>query len=347
MIDRTRRSADLLVIAAAVVIVASALVVSRSSPSVAQESPRGDAETYLDKMASTDDATYHARRLVVFLGDTPSNAVLDVRSSPSGRYVRAEAGAAVTRVWKRTGRRIVSGPSGAIEDRSPPVVDIHSRRVLAKYDVIVEDAETLLGVDVVPLTLQRRSDRQTIERMWVHSDSGIVYRREFYGADGELLGLTTVLDMNWGEEVSVETFDAQAQPPSRVDASRVPGAPHMLPNGYELVDASVFEADGRHTYHWMYSDGLHVLSVFRTHGAVRAPQGFVPTDVAGHRAWIGPGPGMWMWDGGGSAWTILAEEPGLDPAEMTRAFPHGGRSVWARMGSLWSKGFGWIGDVVG
>jgi hypothetical protein len=342
-----RRGSDTLVIATAVAVIASALVVSRTSTSFAQEAPPADAETYLEKMAGTDKATYHARRLAVFLGETPSNAVLEVTSSPRGSYVRAEAGAGVTRVWKGTGRRVVSGPSGAMEDRSPPAVGIRSARVLAKYNVVVEDPETLLGVDVVPLALQRRSDRRTIERLWVHADSGIVYRREFYGDHGELLGLTTILDMAWGEEASAEAFDAQAQPPSRVDASRLRGVPPMLPNGYRLLDASTFEADGRRTQHWMYSDGLHLLSVFRTRGAVRAPPGFVATDVAGHRGWIGPGPGTWAWDGGGAAWVIVAEEPGLDATEMTRAFPHGGRTAWARMGSLWSEGFGLIGDLIG
>jgi hypothetical protein len=35
----------------------------------------------------------------------------------------------------------------------------------------------------------------------------------------------------------------------------------------------------------------------------------------------------------------VAEEPALDPVELTEVFPKGGPSVWARMGSVSSRAF--------
>jgi hypothetical protein len=89
----------------------------------------------------------------------------------------------------------------------------------------------------------------------------------------------------------------------------------------------------------VYTDGLHALSVFRAAGGLRVPHGFVRSDVGGARAWAGPGPGTWAWEGAGSSWVVVAEEPDLDPAQLLSRFPHGSPSVWARMGRLWSKVF--------
>jgi hypothetical protein len=42
---------------------------------------------------------------------------------------------------------------------------------------------------------------------------------------------------------------------------------------------------------------------------------------------------------------IVAEEPALDPVELTKAFPKGGRSFWAGLGALWSRLFDAIGSL--
>lgn len=342
MIGKAKGS-DLLVLAVALALIAAALaLVSRPTPSLAQEAEAGP---YLDKMAGAQGATYHARQLVVLFGGRESAAVLDVRSAPGATFVRAEAGTEVTRVWRRPDHGIVEAPGSTLEDEAPPALSIRTDEILAKYEVSVGKPEKILGVDVVPLTLVRRNDRATVERLWVNEASGVVYRRELYGDGGGLVGMSTILDMRWGEDATVEPFDAGAQTPSRVDVTSAPGAPRRLPNSYRLVSGSHMDAGGRPTDHWIYSDGLHVLSVFRTQGAMRAPPGFAPTVVDGARAWVGPGPGTWAWEGGGASWVVVAEEPALDPSEMTSALPHGGRSVWGRMGSLWARAFRWVGSL--
>lgn len=335
---------EIVVVLLALVLIASSLgLVSRPMPIQAQESE--PAAPYLDRVAAAEGATYHARQLVVLFGARRSAAVVDVHSSPGATFVRAEAGADVTRLWRRPGRGIIAAPDEALRDDAPPSVPLRTGEILNKYEVSVGEPESILGVDVVPLTLVRRSDRVRVERLWVHEGSGVVYRRELYGEDGRLVGMSTVLDMWWGDDATIEPFDEASEPPSRVDPAIAPDAPRRLPNGYRLVNASRFHAGGRPADHWVYSDGLHALSVFRMSGAMRAPAEFRPSAVAGSSAWVGPGPGTWAWEGDGTSWVLVAEEPALDPEEMTSGLPRGGRSAWARMGSLWARGFHWVGSL--
>ncbi len=119
----------------------------------------------------------------------------------------------------------------------------------------------------------------------------------------------------------------------------------MLPSGYRLLRAYTLEADGRPARQLVYSDGLHALSVFTTDGSLGSPDGFEAADIGGAQVWSGPGPGTWAWEGGGRSWLVVAEEPALNPSELTKAFPTGGRSFWAGLGALWSRLFGAIGSL--
>jgi hypothetical protein len=296
-------------------------------------------------MASAGDATYQARQLVVYFGTPQSAAVVDLRSSAKGHFLRAESGADVTRLWKRQDMRLVSDARGTITEAAPSALTLDPSSVLAKFDVEVERPASLLGVRVVPLSLVRRSDGAAVERLWVHASSGVVYRRELYGPSGKLVGLAAILDMRWGRDVPAEPYDPMAGEVTRARGTRAPNAPVALANGYRLHRGYRIQIDDQPTEHWLYSDGLHALSIFRTPGPMRRPGGFAEADVGGTMGWAGPGPGTWAWEGGGASWVVIAEEPGLDPVRMTEELPKAGRSAWARMGSLWSGAFRAIGDL--
>lgn len=305
-------------------------------PAAAQES---DAAPLLDRVAGAEGATYHARQIVVLFGEERAAAVVDVRSTPEATFVRAESGPDVTRLWRRAQRGIVEAPAEAIEDRAAPDLPLDTQRILNKYEVTVGPSESMLGVTVVPLTLVRRADDALVERLWVHELSGVVYRRELYGDDGDLVGMSAVFDMRWGEDAMVEPFDRASRTPLRVDVADATEAPPRLPGGYGFIGASTLRAKGYDVTHWIYTDGFHALSVFRLEGHLRPPAGFNRRPAGERGVWQGPGPGTWAWEGGGSAFMLVAEEPRLDPAQMTAAFPAGGTPVWARLGSLWARGF--------
>lgn len=305
---------------------------------------QAEADGYLERMSTSREATYQARQLVVYLGRPQSAAVVEVRMTPKGRFVRVESADETTRVWLDPAHGIVSDDDATMEDHEPPVVPLDKDRILAKYDVVVETPRWVLDSTVVPLALVRREDRRLVERMWVHPETGVVYRRELYGRRDAVVGMMTTLDMRWGESADPEPYRGAA--PGLVRVARSRGAPASLPFGYRMVSSSVLEARGRRMVHWLYSDGLHGLSVFRLPGAMRQPLDAYSrkVDLRGTSAWVGPGPGTWMWEGGDSTWAVVAEEPQLDPVRLTARFPKGERSVASRMGSWWTRGFRWVRD---
>jgi hypothetical protein len=326
---------DVIVLAAAVI--ASALALMSRQPTLAEDRPSNQPVVYLEKLATTDATPYHARQLVVYMGQPQSAAVLDIRSTPQSTFVRADGGDNTMRLWRHASGGIVSGNTGTITDDGPAAVPVNAADIVTKYDVSVGPAQKILGVDVVPLTLVRKSDQMMVERMWVHPPSGVVYRRELYGPNGKLVGLSTIIDMRWGEHADAERYEVPSIRPSRAWATLAHDAPDRLPFGYTLAGTYAIDMRGHRSVQWVYTDGLHALSVFRAPGGLRVPRGFVRADVRGVRAWTGPGPGTWVWEGAGSSWVIVAEEPDLDAAQLLAPFPHASPSAWARMGRLWSK----------
>jgi negative regulator of sigma E activity len=339
MTGRTRRrlpASQLLCVATSAATIAASLMLMVPSAQT-QETPAA-ASAVLERMAGAEHATYQARQLVVYMGEPQSAAVLDVRSGLDGTFVRAEAGKDVRRLWLDRSHGVVSDQRAVLEDTSPPSVALSVPSVLRKYAVEVGAPAELLGVDVVPLALHRRKDRMLVERMWVHRASGVVYRRELFGSSGELVGMCTMLDMHWGSApgAAAEVLDEPGRPDLVSTRSRT-AAPARLPYGYTFVRGYRLGADGGRADHWVYTDGLHVLSVFRTAGSSSAPDGFRPLELDEREVYSGPGPGTWAWEGGGYSWVVVSEESALDPAELTARFPHGGPSVWARLGSVWAR----------
>ena len=318
---------------------ASGIVVGATGASSAPE-----ASEYLEKMAKAEHATYRARRLVVYLADPQSAAVLEIHSSADGTFVRAEAGTDVTRVWRVPGHGLTSGDAGSFEDAAPPAVPLRTDEVMDKYDVTLGEPTMMLGRSVVPLDLVRRADVALVERLWVDRETGIVYQRELFGPEGDMVGISTMLDMDWGEAGHTETYDGPET--SKVVASASADAPERLAYGYRLVKGYRLEAEGRPADHWVYSDGFHTLSVFRTDGDMSTPPRFHRLDIEGREVWAGPGPGTWIWEGDSSTWVLVAEEPQLDVASLVAPFPSGGPSLLSRVGSWWAQAWHWLTDLV-
>ncbi len=336
--------------AGALALLGMAIVALAPAPTAAQESERTEAITYLERVAKAHGSTYSCRQLVAYFGKASSAAaVLDIRSSGSGQYVRAESGSGVTRLWHGRESSVMSASATDIHEFGTSTVELKPDQVIEKYEVEVGESSQMFGVEVVPLTLTRRRDRTTVEKWLVHAESGIVYRRELFDAQNRLVGMTTITDMKWGSSAadSPEPREPETEPPHEAKAASMKGAPRMLPSGYRLLRAYSLEAGGLPAQQLVYSDGLHALSVFATKGSLSTPDGFDRADIGHAEGWVGPGPGTWAWEGDGRSWLIVAEEPALDPVELTKAFPKGGRSFWAGLGALWTRLFDAIGSLFG
>ena len=332
--------AEMLALAVSVVAIAGAGLALH--PAVALAADPEQASRLLERIATADGTSYRAKQLVAYFGTPQSNALLDVRSSPGGRFVRAESGRDVSRMWSRADVGVLAGRYANLQEAAPPEVRLDPVEVLAKYDVTVGPPEELLGTKLVPLTLARRSDGAIVERWWIHERSGVVYRRTLYDASGMLVGMSTVIEMHWGDPGPADPVAADLDRAQSVRAIDAKDAPRHLAGGYDLWKCYELAVDGRRAQQWVYTDGVHALSVFRTDGNLKDPDGFTPSDVGGARVWTGPGPGTWAWQGGGRTWLVVAEEPALDAQSLIDPFPSGGPSFWSRLGSVWSRLIGAI-----
>lgn len=301
------------------------------------ETTQTEAERLLERVASAVDVPYRARQLVAYFGEPQSNALLDVSSSADGRFVKAESGSGVTRIWSRTDVGVLAGDDVNLQEVAQPTVRLSPSDILAKYSVELGTSQEQLGTRVIPLAFVRRRDGTTVERWLVHERSGVVYRRTLYDTAGEVVGMSTVIEMEWGDPGPADPVERDLDDAKPVRSIAAPDAPATLAGGYRLWQAYALELGGRSCEQWVYSDGLHALSVFTTHGNLKHPDDFEAVEVDGARAWAGPGPGTWAWQGDGRSWLLVAEESALDAAEMIDPFPKGGPSVFARLGSVWSR----------
>ena len=334
--------------AGAIALIGAAIVALAPAPTAAQESERTEAITYLERIAAAQGSTYSCRQLVAYFGKAQSAAaVLDIRSTAGGQYVRAESGSGVTRLWRSRESSVLSARANDVHESATTTVALKPDQVIEKYDVEVGEPSRTFGVEVVPLTFTRRRDQMTVEKWLVQAESGIVYRRELFDAQNKLVGMATITDIKWGGDAadSPEPREPSTEPPSEIKTASKKDAPKMLPSGYRLLRAYSLQAGGRPAHQLVYSDGLHALSVFATKGSLSTPDGFERADIGDVEGWVGPGPGTWAWEGDGRSWMIVAEEPALDPVELTKAFPKGGRSFWAGLGALWSRLFDAIGSL--
>ena len=339
---RALHPADLLAVAFSLVAIAGAGLGLHPDVALAESDK---ASRLLERIASAGGTSYRAKQLVAYFGQPQSNALLDVRSSPDGRFVRAESGRDVSRMWSRADVGILAGRYTNLQEAAPPEVRLDPADVLAKYDVAVGRPEELLGTELVPLAFARRTDGAVVERWWIHEASGVVYRRTLYDASGMLVGMSTVIEMQWGDPGPADPVSADLDRASSVRVVDEDDAPRHLAGGYDLRKTYELDVEGKSAEQWVYSDGLHALSVFRTRGNLKDPDGFTASDVDGARVWTGPGPGTWAWQGGGRSWFVVAEESALDAAELIDPFPKGGPSFWSRLGSVWSRLIGGIGGL--
>ncbi len=312
----TRRGrVDLLAFAVSIVVIGSAGLQLRAPSAVAQEASASRVRALLTRVGAASES-YHATQMVAYYGEPQSNALLDVRSSPQGRHVRAGA-----RHWSD-------------DEAAGELVDLDARSVLEKYDVATAPVEELLGESLVPLTLTRRRDGRMAERWWIHEPSGVVYRRDLYDNNGGVVAMSTVIEMKWGDPGPSDPTETIVVPVREIFVS---DAPDRLAGSYDLKATYALDVDGTGAEQWVYSDGLHALSVFRTPGGRRLPDGFAATTDRG--VFVGPGPGTWAWEGAGQSWLVVAEEPSIDVAALVAPLPKGGPTLGSRLGSVWSRLF--------
>jgi hypothetical protein len=202
----------------------------------------------------------------------------------------------------------------------------------AKYRIVARGAgATIAGRETKAYDVRRRNG-VVCERLHVDSRSGLILRREQYGADGELRRVVTFesLDTSMATPVSIpaKVTDETPDVVPRMSPSSPYRAPTTLAGGYRLIGA--YRRAG--AVQLLYSDGIYDLSVFEQRG--RLDRGDLPVGgtrmalTSGRDAWRAAWPGgeVVVWQAGGAVYTAVGEAPLPDVLAAARSMPNAGRS---------------------
>lgn len=138
---------------------------------------------------------------------------------------------------------------------------------------LVADRKTYL------VTVKRPSGGTLARRFWIDSGSGLILKREIYGADGKLAVTVGFSDITYHVRLPASLFDLSslartvrvAELPTAEIAVSLKTLPSQLAGkasapaslaGYRLVGATTTKIGLRPVLHLRYSDGLNLVSVF-------------------------------------------------------------------------------------
>lgn len=195
-----------------------------------------------------------------------------------------------------------------------------------KYDVAREPGPQIAGRPTGLVTL--RSKQVVRERLAVDDDTGLVLRRELFGADGRAVRVVTVTELDTSPPPQALAKGERRLAPDnatrlRPEALERPyAAPATLAGGYERVAA--FRRGS--VVHLLYSDGLHGLSVFMQPGRLdrdRLPDGGRPAAVTGAdaRRFSWAGGEIVTWESGPVVRTVVGDAAPDEVMAAARSLP--------------------------
>jgi sigma-E factor negative regulatory protein RseB len=267
------------------------------------------------------DRARHAAEQVPFLGvvqvswrdgEVVRHQQLNVHAANGAVEVDGGAGSVIEspdHVRMATGQdhewAVLWSPAGGLAT-APPLSRKYSTTTLAAHPRVAGRSTTVSEL---------RDGASVRERLYVDDETGLLVRREQYGATGALERTVEflVLAVDESTPAPVIPVHTAVDIPRRLSASRphgASGAPPELEDGYVRLDAFRRGA----TLHFLYSDGLYNLSLFEEPG--RLDVGGLPTN--GRRVRIGGDTGVlftWagghvlVWDAGHRVLTMVSDAP--------------------------------------
>ena len=218
-----------------------------------------------------------------------------------------------------------AGQDGAGAAVATAALDARVVRLLAaSYDLEVAGSGRCTGRTTTVVEASR--DGLVAGRFWVDETSGLLLRREVYGADGRRLRSSAFVDLEVREAADVPPGQA-VDLPAAADELRAHGwqVPDGLPGGFRLFDARLSAPDeSEHVLHLAYSDGLSATSLFAQWGNLGSgrPKGFSREHVGGRPVWVSAGtPRRVVWSGGGAVWTLVSDAPAAVVRDAVATLP--------------------------
>ncbi len=306
----------LLVVATCLLLPATA---SADAPA-ATEPERSIDELLTRAVEVTGELHYEGQVAVVSIAeDGPRLAALSVTRAEGGLQVGQADG---DQLGRTGGEGFLQSSSrllrvGGIE-RVPDQLD----RLRTKYR---PELTGVVDLDTGPATAVALIDRDlgvVRERLYADIATGLIVRRETFGADGDPVRLVAFTELQPGTpEIGMPSSDGRDVEERHVEPREVARlreegfeVPETLGRGFELLatldvpDASV------PTAHLVYGDGLYTVSVFQQLGRLDRRTVGSATELTtpdGGSVWRWPGsePRRLVWTGDGTTFTALGDAP--------------------------------------
>ena len=288
--------------------------------------------------------------LVTWRDGDASSAVVDVRHSPGkGLQVTASPTAA-------------GDVSDAATEVQTDVLDERLLGLLADHYVLqVAGRQECVGRVAQVVEALRPGGASVAGRFWLDTATGLVLRREVYGATGGTVRSTAyvALDVAPAPDTRTSSLKPPTAPGSAAfaaaDAAELEGlrrdgwtVPDELPGELQVFNIELTDRGAARVLHLAYSDGLSRLSLFAQPGRIgdRHLPGFVHGRMAGADAWVrSASPERVVWSGRGTVWTLLSDAPPEVVRGVIGALPHDkppDRGIMARLGRGLSGVGSWL-----
>ena len=293
-------------------LIAVGLVALGAGPSSA------DAQDALDRARRAAVATTYTGTVTVRWSDRDGthSLTLDVRSA--GGVMRVDGPAKL--VATSSSRWLFR--DGNWDLMSPPTLGSFPVPAPVKYESTASTGPTVAGRPTQLVVLRVGG---TVEERWYQdSETGLLLRREQLSAAGAVVRSVGFDAITIGQASATPAPDHSVDlRPHLASTTKKPYvAPATLPGGYQRV--AMFSRPG--TFHVVYSDGLHGLSMFEQAGRLNqrsVPTGGERVTVGSHRGYqyVYAGGQVVVWQAGGSTYTVVGDGAPDDVIAAARAVP--------------------------
>lgn len=189
--------------------------------------------------------------------------------TPAGRVGRVVVAAnGVEHVLRPEGQRARAKPLP-----SPLSPEKEWALFLSNYRVSAPTRDRVADRPVWTVELTPLTEGKPRERWWFDDGAGVVLALRRYGPDPGDASVVRFVQFEPVTRFDPRLFEAPAAAPT-TDTPAGAAAPRVLPCGFVLKGDRRFQTQGATVTQWTYTDGLTVVSFFRTEKPVRlAPRG--------------------------------------------------------------------------
>lgn len=209
--------------------------------------------------------------------------------------------------------------------------------LVANYRAVAGPSETVAGRATTTVSLVNKYTGVRTMRLWIDRQTKLILAKETYRTNGTVATRLRFDDIRYTRDIPADLFSTT--PPSGFtfvigyrfstlstdidrtthDAGFDVQGPHYLPDGFSILSAEVMDVNNVRTLHFIYSDGIRMVSLFENGAGAPADFGTerpVPIHFDGHDAeYVKQGPTTLLaWRERGLSFALVGD---LDMRELT------------------------------